>query len=235
MKIKVAKNRLKYILLFLTLYLLNINYYEVINATFLLDYMNDPQLSILYKWPETIPNVKQDDHGWFGNASQLQRILEQNPDRVGIIAEIGSWLGSSTRFMLNICPMSYVIAIDHWEGSVEHHITPEFAEKLPTLFETFLANCWDYRNRLIPFKRNSIDAIKELHDLNVPIDFFYIDASHDYNSVVRDIETCLKYYPRSIITGDDWSWESVRNAAIDVAKKYNFEIKGEGNFWWYVK
>ena len=71
------------------------------------------QLRRRYPWPDTMPEVQPDDHGWFQdcNARLLRRFLGP---RTRLIVELGSWLGKSARFMLAAAPRATVICIDHW-------------------------------------------------------------------------------------------------------------------------
>lgn len=208
-----------------------------------LDYMQDPLLSQLAQWPAQKPNVPVDrDETMFINRQQLSLVLRALAvkDKV-VIAEIGSWIGASTRGILNELPNAYVIAIDWWEGSEDINYFPQLVQKLPTLYETFLVNCWDYKNRLIPLKMKSIEGLTRIHELGINPDLVYVDASHTYQDVLLDLETIYKFFPDTIMCGDDWSWVAphgfsspgmpVRRAVVDFCNKYKFEVFGDRNFW----
>src|SRR5262249_36868471 len=72
-----------------------------------------------------------------------------------LVIELGSWTGRSTRYIADLAPQAKVVAVDHWEGSVEHGQDPKLAAFLPRLYETFLSECWDYRERIIPVRAKS--------------------------------------------------------------------------------
>ena len=61
----------------------------------------------------------------FFNWAILLKDLRQKPVR---ILEIGSWEGRSALFFLNYLPLSRIVCIDPFEGNVEHHIDPYFAD-----------------------------------------------------------------------------------------------------------
>ncbi len=181
-----------------------------------------------YTWPTIKPRVEPDDHGWFVNAAQLRLLLN---NKQLLIVELGSWLGSSTRFILNHAQNATVIAVDHWLGSTEHYADSEFHIKLATLYETFLVNCWDYKHRLIPLRTTTLQGLEEIYIHNLHPDLVYVDASHDYDAVLSDLEKIYQLFPSTVIAGDDWMWNSVRAAVCDFASKYEFSIQASKNFW----
>lgn len=180
-----------------------------------------------YPWPTIKPNVLPDPQSMFSNTQYMKKILNPN---LTLIVELGSWLGGSTRFILDGAPNSVVLAIDHWKGSPEHQ-NNEWSHKLPTLYETFLVNCWHYRHRLIPMKTTTLQGLQDIYDAGLRPDLFYVDAGHDYDSVMADLEKIHTLFPTSHIVGDDWGWPTVRNAVIDFANKHRFSIFADDNFW----
>lgn len=191
------------------------------------------KLQSKYKWPNKKPSVKKDDHSaFFVNARQLEGILN---DKMCLIVELGPWLGCSTRFILDHAPNAIVLTIDHWKGSAEHFNMPQVRDKLPTLYETFLVNCWEYQKRLIPMKTTTLQGLDEIHACGLQPDFLYIDASHDFQSVMSELQKIHSYFPKSLISGDDWSWPEVRKAVETFSHQYRFRVLAEGNFWMIKK
>ena len=100
--------------------------------------LNINQLRETYPWPEQKPQVSHTSpqSGWLEDGAR--ELLEQElTSEHRIVVELGSWLGLSTRFIADHAPGAIVIAIDHWEGSPEHHQHEQWRELLPTLYETF--------------------------------------------------------------------------------------------------
>lgn len=196
------------------------------------------EIEELFEWPQEKPNVSADDHGWFNNQSTLGKFL--NPD-VKVVVELGSWLGSSTRFILDQAPNAKVIAIDHWSDNIKDYgnggstdaSSDEGIEKIGTLWETFLINCWNYKNRLYPIRAYTQDGLKKLKKYNIVADVVYIDASHSYEDVIADITLSRKLWPNAQIVGDDYIWDSVKKAAHDYADKNGFKVVAEDNCWYY--
>ena len=196
-------------------------------------------LNKLFTWPTEKPNVPIDDHGWFTNQSTLAKFLNPN---IKVVVELGSWLGSSTRFILDYAPNATVIAIDHWSDNIKDYgnggstdaSSDDGIEKIGTLWETFLVNCWNYKNRLYPVRAYTQDGLKKLKNYNIIADVVYIDASHSYEDVMADITLSRKLWPDAQIVGDDYIWESVRRAVHEYANKNGFKVVAEENCWYYV-
>ncbi len=184
-----------------------------------------------YKWPEEKPDVSKDYHGWFldSAADILNSFLNENTQ---VVVELGSWLGKSTRHILRAAPNATVIAVDHWKGSAEH------SQKavIPILHETFLVNCWNFKDRLIPLKSDTLSGLQEIYDEGLNPDLIYIDAGHDTTSVMQDIMKSVYLFPNAQLVGDDWLWGKNRPVARAVeicAKGFGFEIKVSENTWYY--
>jgi hypothetical protein len=96
--------------------------------------------------------------GW--PADGPRELLEKSlSGDIRLVVELGSWLELSIPFIANLAPRAVVIAIDHWRGSPEHHHDPVLKAMIPTLYETFLALCWDYRERLIPLRMTRFEGL----------------------------------------------------------------------------
>ncbi len=168
-------------------------------------------LKTRYPWPAKCPDVAPNPDGWFcGENRQVLQTLVADAD---IVLELGAWLGMSTRMLVDWCPGT-VITIDHWKGSAEHQVNYPF---LPILYETFVRNAWDgHRDRLIPMRTNTQEGMRELAELGITPDVIYVDASHETPLVVQDLTTAMQLFPAAHIVGDDWTWDSVKDAAYEV-------------------
>ena len=174
----------------------------------------------------SIVDLPFDGHGWFGNDQPLAAIIHAYHPK--IVIEIGSWLGSSTRFIASHMPDDgRLYAIDTWCGSQNEELHLK-DPRLPYLYQLFLSNVKHAQltNKIIPVRMESIEASRAL---NVKADLIYIDAAHDSSSVINDI---FAWYPHlndnGIMCGDDWGWESVRAATIHCASVLNKRVYGIG-------
>lgn len=190
-------------------------------------------------WPDEKPSLDFDSHGWFSHDRVFEKIFTKD---VKNVCELGSWLGSSTRFILDCAPNCHLYAIDHWSddikdygngGSTNAKNDPGI-EKISTLWNQFLANCWDYRERLHPIRSYTNEGLRFLSDFDIKMDVVYIDASHSYENVYNDISDSLMNWPNAKIIGDDYSWDTVRKAVHDYADRNGFDVEVSPSKCWIL-
>jgi hypothetical protein len=151
-----------------------------------------------------------------------------------VIVELGAWLGLSTRFLAATAPRATIVSIDHWHGSPEHHQDPALQHLLPTLYESFLVNCWDRRERIIPLRMGTIEGLREIARFKLKPDLIYIDADHSFEAVQDDLATASRLFPTAALVGDDWDWEGVRRAVEKFAERTGRTLDVEGNAWGFA-
>jgi predicted O-methyltransferase YrrM len=182
-----------------------------------------------------------DDFGWFAPDKEkvIGNLIRDN--NVKVVVELGSLLGKSTRFIAKCLPDGgKIYAVDHWLGNIEHH-EPNVPKRQPiyskmdTLYERFLSNIiheklWD---KVIPVRATTLEAV---FLINEQPDLVFVDASHEYDEVFRDLEA---WYPRikkgGILCGDDWIWgetKPVQRAVKHFANKHNLQCFPCGRVWW---
>ena len=167
----------------------------------------------------------KDIEGYFSYTNLYDIALKYCPDN-SIFVEIGSWMGRSTCYMgegiKNSQKNIKFYAIDTWEGSdEEEHISfiEELKSKGKTLFDEFQENIKScgVDDVIIPIQSTSILAAEQFEDNS--IDFLHIDASHDYENVIADINAWYpKVKPGGMITGDDYLWPGVNKAVNEYFK-----------------
>jgi hypothetical protein len=179
----------------------------------------------------SINDLPFDGHGWFINGSSLQPILAGKQPKV--VVEVGSWLGSSTRFIAENLPEGGVIyAVDTWRGSSTESVHMQ-DPRLPYLYQLFLSNVKhaNLTDRIIPVRMESLEAAKAL---NVKADLIYLDGAHDTTSVYNDIIAWSPHLEEGgFMCGDDWGWLSVQTGVLKAAKVLNKNAYGYENFWWF--
>lgn len=175
---------------------------------------------------------------WYCNSKQIQSIFESRSflkKKIKTVVEVGSWLGFSTVHFANLVgPQGRVFAIDHWKGSSEHQ--DSFKELLPNLYHQFLSNMIHKKvNKIVvPIRLSSLEAVNlELFkQKQVTPDLIYIDAAHDTESVLEDLNAWFPYVKgHGILCGDDWCWPTVRKAVEMFAVENHLKIFAEGNFY----
>ena len=199
------------------------------------------EIKSLFVWPDKKPNIVPETNGWFTVASSnVLGMLIQHIDPK-IICELGSWTGTgSTRFLLNAAPNAHLLCFDHWSPDVNDHGNggttvyedddPELLQ-LPKIWDSFLFNSWEYQDRLTPVRAKTLEGLELTKPYNLPVDLVFIDADHSYKGTYNDIMKCAELWPNSQITGDDFTWETVKAAVIDAAKALNKRVIFCHNCW----
>lgn len=150
--------------------------------------------------------------GWNSTNPTFADIIAEVKPRV--IIEVGSWRGASVIHMASLCDAKFY-CVDTWLGSFEHIRDGwiQFGGR-PNLYEQFLENTAHLHDRMVPICLPSNIAAKCFAHKNVTADLVYIDGSHDYEDVKRDLRD---YWPLvtngGAMFGDDyWEWSDVRKA-----------------------
>jgi hypothetical protein len=180
-------------------------------------------------WPTNRPRVDPEPPviGWLADGTRT--LLDESlSGDTSLVIELGSWLGLSTRIIADLAPRAIVIAIDHWRGSPEHHDDPVLRAMLPTLYETFLALCWDYRERLIPLRMTTLEGLALVADQGLQPDLIFIDAEHSYEAVSAEIELCLQRFAETVLVGDDYEWSGVSSAVDEAARRHGLTVETAG-------
>ena len=189
------------------------------------------ELKNAFPFPANAPDVPPFDHGWFWECHK-ELLSGAMGSHVKVILELGSWLGKSTQWLAEQSPNATIIAVDHWQGSAEHLEKPEWRALLPTLYETFIKNCWEFRDRIIPLRMNTISGMGFVNQFGVNPELIFIDAGHDYASAYGDVSNALRLFPSAAICGDDFYWEGVNKAVTEHVKHGIMLASYKDNQWW---
>jgi len=159
--------------------------------------------------------------------------------------EVGSWKGRSTSYMaveiINSGKKIKFDCVDTWLGSIEHiePSSPFFVKELITdmdwLYYDFLNNTRPVCDVINPIRSSSLNSVN-LYE-NRSLDFVFIDASHEYEDVKKDI---LAWYPKvkkgGFIGGHDYTtFEGVTRAVNEliINKGMNYNLKN--SYWIHRK
>jgi hypothetical protein len=148
--------------------------------------------------------------GWFDSPELYKRMVKAYPN--GHFVEVGAWLGHSTCYMASLIKdyksdIRFDV-VDHFLGNSDNAYQQEIVKKCGgSIYKQFERNmkerdCWEYI--AVVHVIDSISASQTYPDNS--LDFVYLDASHDYESVSLDIK---KWYPKikigGIMGGDDYN------------------------------
>ena len=142
---------------------------------------------------------------------------------------MGVWKGGSTIYLAELLKKhaidGTVIAVDTFLGSAEHadpnsdlfDLIPR-RHGMPLLYDQFLANVvmLGLSDLIVPFPQTSTGASQLLRHLGVQAGLIHIDASHEYEDVLRDARAYWDILsPGGYLIGDDYHsfWPAVVKAA----------------------
>lgn len=185
------------------------------------------KLLTLFTMPLKAPNQV---FGWLPdeNKTILKKLIIEN--NIKSVIEVGCFVGKSTIFFCE-CGVDMVYAIDNFKGTDEPYLRNIHLRKLVDgMLASFMENI---RNAGVLHKVQVIQGDSHKVYKSVPdADMVYIDASHKYEDVKKDIEL---YFPKAklVICGDDYtdSWDGVRQAVNEAP----FEANTNQRCWYYVK
>jgi predicted O-methyltransferase YrrM len=151
------------------------------------------------------------------------------------IVEIGCYCGHST-LIINSCFQNATInCVDPWKMYREEGSTYDLdnqAEELKQAEQIFDQNIKPFPN----IKKNKMFSIQFADSVdNDSLDLVYIDGDHSYSAVKQDIIAWMpKVKVGGVISGHDFSWETVRKALAEVFAR-NPNGVFEDDSWAYIK
>ena len=165
---------------------------------------------------EEIYNQIKDIPGWL--SYEAAEILYQYVGKIkkGLIVEIGSYAGRSTKLMALASPESEVIAIDSYVSL----FPPDNSINFNEIEKTFQASTKGLKVSLIKGDSRQVGRT-----WNKPIDFLYVDGDHSYETVKTDINLFVsRVKPGHYIVFDDYEntmpGYGVKQAVDELATKY---------------
>lgn len=150
--------------------------------------------------------------GWFDYLKTFEFLVSNVPDN-GIFVECGAWLGSSSSYLCDIAKDRInVYIVDTWKGSPDELATTHKLATETDIYTIFLENMGN--RKFTPLRMESHLAAEQFE--NNSCDVVYIDMTHTYEAVKKDIECWLpKVKVGGYISGHDYSH------CVGVAKAVN--------------
>lgn len=177
-------------------------------------------------------NIGED---WFTYPNLYRSVINKYGNNSHFV-EVGSWKGRSASFMgVEIINSGLDIkfdCIDTWEGSIEHQEMEIVINK--ELYDIFLENTSPVKSVINPIRTTSLEASKLYEDNS--LDFVFIDASHEYQDVLDDMNAWLpKIKNGGTIAGHDYGRYEVNLAVNEFFKTNNLKFDVSEDCWIYVK
>ena len=165
---------------------------------------------------------------WFTYPGLYSMIVDRFPTNSHFV-EVGTWKGMSVAYMaveiINSGKNIKFDCVDTWDFVPSQTEIPE--DQFENLYETFLNNIEPVKHQIKPVKALSWDGANYYTDES--LDFIFIDAAHDYESVKKDINA---WFPKlkigGIIAGHDYTWcDDVKKAVHEFfGDKIIYETEG---------
>lgn len=169
----------------------------------------------------------QDIQGWFNYQETYNFLLSKVPDG-GVFVECGAWLGKSSAYLCDQARERIkVYIVDTWKGSPNELDTTHKLATQEDIYAKFLYNM-GYR-KYTPLRMDSCEASETFEDNS--LDVVYIDMTHTYDAVKRDIGCWLpKVKVNGYIAGHDFDnvFPGVKQAVIESFKDITVM---DGNCW----
>jgi glycosyltransferase involved in cell wall biosynthesis len=163
----------------------------------------------------------QDDCGGVNRLFGLKDLIDENVNKNDVICEVGSFEGVSSELFSIYCKELY--CVDYWDIKEDVNI--------PIAEERFNNMIKKHKN-IKKIKKSSEEAVKDFE--NEYFDLVYIDASHEYEDVKKDI---LNWSPKikngGILSGHDYNMDFVKKAVNEFFPKSSIKIYRDSS--WCVK
>lgn len=186
-------------------------------------------------------SVPTELQGWRSRHSVFEAVLKRC--RPKTVIEVGVWKGKSVTHMARIAASLEIegfeiLAVDTWLGSPEHWLNEKWRDSMrlsggyPRIYHVFANNmiAQGLTDIVTPLPVPSETAHFILKDLGARADLIHIDAGHEYESVLADIE---RFWPiltdSGVIIGDDYligAYPGVRQAFVEFAERHGLVLTG---------
>jgi hypothetical protein len=163
------------------------------------------------------------------------------------VIDVGVWKGGSTIYLAELLrrdgTAGTVISVDTFLGSLEHwnrdsglfNMIPR-RNGMPLLYDQFLSNLvWrGVTGFVVPLPQTSVTAALLLRRLGIQAGLIHIDASHEYDDVLKDSRVYWDLLePGGYLIGDDYHpyWPEVIRAADDFAREKGVPLSAQDPKW----
>lgn len=180
---------------------------------------------------ENFENRPKKKYGWFFHEKELKAIInETNPK---IILELGAQYGHLSLWLAkNTNKEVHIFSADTWEnyGREDYYSSNADRNMIENydLYQTFMANLVEEREKVSPVHMPSIEALYWLKTRKKYPDLIYVDCNYELN-VQETLAKCCSEFPAATIVGDNFSGK--RKIIESVALQHERTLNNESEFW----
>ena len=166
----------------------------------------------------------------------LEKTIKENNYKIGV--EIGVQQGHTFKHLLTTCQDLNLYGVDIWSlKNVRSNGTTSAGLQNDTSsvnygfyksLEKWVEENATGRGHLI--RKFTLDGAKDFEDES--LDFIFIDASHQYPDVLKDMRAWIpKVRKGGLVSGDDYDMDGVNRSV----KEYGHPFEVEMPVWWWTK
>ena len=180
--------------------------------------------------------MASDVPGWCDYKAFYSAVAKAIPDG-GTFVEIGSWMGQSIihfcHELQNLGKTAKITCVDTFLGELNQpaHVAI-VASHGGSILDEFKRNIADAKvDHMIEIVQGDSAESASLFE-NKSLDVIFIDAAHDYDSVVKDVGAWKsKAKPNGIFSGHDYPFNEVKQAVDEYAAEDGCTINSIGRVW----
>ncbi len=186
-----------------------------------------------------IKHFYKDIHGWFNFDDIYLEMIHEAKDGYHFV-EIGSWLGKSSSYMaVEIANSGKKIqfdVVDIWDfnNCSDNNYNDILKKNSESAFDMFIKNINPVKNYINIIRGYSKDISVNYEDNS--LDFVFIDASHDYDSVKQDLQS---WYPKikigCVMAGHDYISDYEQNVKRAVDEFFGDTVLVKNTSWFIRK
>ena len=160
-------------------------------------------LAAEYPWPARRPEPPPFPlHHSLDEATQALLASSITPT-TRLVLDLGSWTGRSARYLATAAPAATILACDTWSGSDADRQDPAVAPLLPHLYDTFLAECWHYRDQMLPVRLSGLEALERIAETGLEPDLIHLAAQPTESALTQLVTTAIDLFPHATLVGHD--------------------------------
>jgi hypothetical protein len=192
-----------------------------------------------------VPVSPEDSAGWNSEHATFDEAIAAV--RPNVVIDVGVWKGGSTIYLAELLRKNgvagTVISIDTFLGSLEHWDRKSDAfnmvyrrHGMPLLYDQFLSNLVlrNLTDIVVPLPQTSTTGALLLRRLGIKAGLIHIDASHEYEDVLKDSRMYWEILaPGGYLIGDDYHhyWPDVIRAADEFAAEKGVSLSARDPKW----